>query len=105
MSNFVGEEENCSGLVREVRLSTTSDQYDLSGYTEQRVRDFVKETFSKPFKYAKNMIKCTFVVGGGKLVRSKYPEDLPKWMTSALKDINFQEDKSAAETPDSQGKL
>jgi hypothetical protein len=49
------------------------------------------------------MVRFTFVVGGGKLVRSRYAEDLPKWMATALRDIGFSEDRSAAETFDSQG--
>ena len=27
-----------------------------------------------------SMIRFTFIVGGGKLVRGKYAEELPKWM-------------------------
>jgi hypothetical protein len=49
------------------------------------------------------MVKFTFVVGGGKLVRAKYDEDLPKWMTTALRDIGFTEDRSAALDFTSQG--
>ena len=59
--------------------------------------------FSNPLTAPTEMIRCTFVVGGGKLVRSKYSEDLPKWMAMALRDINYSEDRSAAETFDSQG--
>ena len=49
------------------------------------------------------MVKFTFVVGGGKLVRARYDEDLPRWLSSSLREIGFVEDKSAAETFDSQG--
>ena len=49
------------------------------------------------------MVKFTFVVGGGKLVRARYDEDLPRWLSSTLREIGFVEDKSAAETFDSQG--
>jgi hypothetical protein len=41
-------------------------------------------------------------VGGGKLVRSRYSEDMTKWMVAALREIGFSEDRSAAETYDSQ---
>ena len=33
----------------------------------------------------------------------RYPEDLPKWLVAALREIGFTEDRSAAETFDSQG--
>jgi hypothetical protein len=49
------------------------------------------------------MIRFTFVVGGGKLIRAKYDEDLPKWMVTALREIGFNEDRSAALDFSSQG--
>jgi hypothetical protein len=49
------------------------------------------------------MIRFTFVVGGGKLVRSRYDEDLTRWLCVSLREIGYSEDKSAAETFDSQG--
>lgn len=75
----------------------------MSGYNESRVRDLVVAGFSSPLNAPKEMIRCTFIVGGGKLVRSKYSEDLPKWMAMSLRDIGYSEDRSAAETFDSQG--
>jgi hypothetical protein len=95
--------DHSSGLTREIRTATSSEQYDLAGYTESRVKDLIKNTFSTPFENAKSMIRCTLVVGGGKLVRARYDDDLIKWTASALREIGFVEDKSAAETLDSQG--
>ena len=96
-------EEQLSGLAGEIRRSIESDQYDLANYTETRVKDLVTAAFSSPLTGPTTMIRCTFVAGGGKLVRAKYADDLPKWMLSALRDIGFTEDRSAAETFDSQG--
>eukprot|EP01035_Chromulina_nebulosa_P030499 gene30499-40527_t len=95
--------EQLSGLAGEIRSSVTSDQYDLGGYTEQRAKDLMHATFSAPLTAPTEMIKCTFVVGGGKLVRSRYAEDLTKWLVAALREIGYTEDRSAAETFDSQG--
>ena len=53
---------------------------------------------SSPLTAPTEMIKCTFVVGGGKLVRSRYAEDLTKWLVAALREIGYTEDRSAAET-------
>ena len=59
--------------------------------------------FSLPLEAPTEMVRFTFVVGGGKLVRSKYDEDLPKWITAALREIGFSEDRSAALDFSSQG--
>lgn len=102
MASFDGGEQ-LSGLAGEIRRSLDSEQYDLANYTEQRVKDLMVAAFSAPLTGPKEMIRCTFIAGGGKLVRQKYNDDLPKWILSALRDIGFTEDRSAAETFDSQG--
>lgn len=104
MSAFGSEEhEHYSGLVRDIRNATASDQFDLGGYTESRTRDLISHAFAKPLTAPTEMVKFTFVIGGGKLVRSRYPEELGKWIVAALREIGFREDHSAAETFDSQG--
>jgi hypothetical protein len=35
-------------------------------------------------------------------VRSRYSDELTKWMVAALREVGFSEDRSAAETYDSQ---
>lgn len=99
MSQF----DQLSGLAGDIRATITSEQFDLGGYNEQRARDLIISAFTAPLTAPTEMIKITFVVGGGKLVRSRYPEDLPKWLVAALREIGFTEDRSAAETFDSQG--
>lgn len=91
------------GLAGEIRTALESDQYDLGGYSEVRAIDLIRNAFGTPLPAPTKMIKCQFVVGGGKLVRSRYDDDLPKWLISALREIGFTEDRSAAETFDSQG--
>jgi polyhydroxyalkanoate synthesis regulator phasin len=102
MAEFEGKAQ-LSGMAGEIRTATTSEQFDLGGYTEQRAADLMKSAFSSPLTEPTKMVKFTFVVGGGKLVRSKYNDDLSRWLISALRDIGFTEDRSAAETFDSQG--
>jgi hypothetical protein len=94
---------NMSGLVGEIRSSTTSEQFDLGGYTEQRAADMIRGAFSTPLSAPTQMVRFTFVVGGGRLVRARYDEDMTRWLCGALREIGFVEDKSAAETFDSQG--
>lgn len=105
MASFEGQSTTgeIHGLAGEIRSSLTSEQYDLGGYTEARVTDLFHNAFRTPLTAPTEMVKFTFVVGGGKLVRSRYPEELPKWGTSALRELGFTEDRSAAETFDSQG--
>jgi len=100
MSSF---DEHISGIAGEIRASLDSDQFDLSGYNEIRAKDLIISAFSKPLTIPTKMIRFTFIVGGGKLVRSRYDEDLTKWLTTALREVGYVEDKSAAETFDSQG--
>lgn len=100
MAAFDGEQ--LSGLAGQIRRSIESDEYDLANYTESRVKELMIAAFSAPLTGPTAMIRCTFIAGGGKLVRVKYSDDLPKWILSALRDIGFTEDRSAAETYDSQ---
>jgi len=91
------------GIAGEIRASLTSEQFDLGGYIEQRARDLIIGAFSTPLDAPTEMVRFTFVVGGGKLVRARYSDDLPKWLTAALREIGFTEDRSAALSFDSQG--
>lgn len=102
MADFEGKSQ-LSGMAGEIRSATTSEQFDLGGYTEQRATDLINAAFSAPLTEPTKMVKFTFVVGGGKLVRSKYNDDLTKWMVAALREVGYSEDRSSAETFDSQG--
>jgi hypothetical protein len=92
-----------SGLAGEIRNAIENEQFDLGGYTEPRITQLVQAAFGTPLSGRSEMIRLTFVVGGGKLVRSRYPEELPKWMATALRDIGYVEDRSAACTLECQG--
>ncbi|CAL1152101.1 unnamed protein product [Cladocopium goreaui] len=93
-----------SGLAGKVRRSTESDEFDLSGYDQARCNELAKACFGEPFPL-KEMVRISFVVGGGKLVRQKYSDDLPKFMVNALGAIGFQEDNSATVEAGSAGKF
>jgi hypothetical protein len=99
----MAEFEHGHGLVGSIRSATASEQFDLAGYTEGRTHDIFAGAFAKPLEAPSEMIKFTFIVGGGKLVRSRYPEDLPRWITYALREIGYSEDRSAALDFSSQG--
>ena len=65
--------------------------------------DLMTNAFGTELEAPTSMVRFTFVVGGGKLVRGKYNEDLPKWINAALRSVGYEYDNSAAETLDSQG--
>lgn len=91
------------GLSASIRSSTSSEQFDLTNFNEIKTKELITTSFSRPLDSPTEMIKFTFIVGGGKLVRSRYPEDLPKWMTNSLREIGYVEDRSAALDFTSQG--
>ena len=52
--------------------------------------------FSKPLTKTSQPVQFTFVVGGGKLVRARYPDELRRWMSDALKELGFDEDRGGS---------
>ncbi|OLP93498.1 hypothetical protein AK812_SmicGene24584 [Symbiodinium microadriaticum] len=93
-----------SGLAGKIRRVTESDEFDLSGYDQVRCNELAKAAFDEPLAL-KEMVRISFVVGGGKLVRQKYSDDLPKHFCSALTLVGFQEDNSATVEQGSAGKF
>ncbi len=63
--------EAISGLAGEIRSSIESDQHDLAGYTESRIKDLIHSAFGAPLTAPTAMLRFTFVVGGGKLIRAR----------------------------------
>ena len=53
--------QQLSGLAGQIRGSIDSEQFDLAGYTEARVKDVVTAAFSSPLTAPSKMIKFTFV--------------------------------------------
>jgi hypothetical protein len=49
-----------------------------------RVQDLIQNAFGEPLTAPKEMVRFTFIIGGGKLVRSRYHEDLGKWMVTGM---------------------
>jgi hypothetical protein len=55
----------------------------------------ITNAFQEPFPISE-MIRITFVTGAGKLGRQKYDADAAKAVTSALRDLNFEDDRGAS---------
>lgn len=91
-----GVPNNLTGFAREIRLTEEDELYDLAGYDQERIIKLMSNAFSQPLTAPTKPIKISFIVGGGKLVRSKYNDDMRRWVSDALKAIGFEEDKGAA---------
>ncbi|RHY06072.1 hypothetical protein DYB25_008562 [Aphanomyces astaci] len=77
------------GLAGDIRQAVANEQFDLGGFTEPRTHDLIVAAFGTPLTAPTEMIRFTFIVGGGKLVRARYSEQLPKWMTAALREVGY----------------
>lgn len=55
-----------------------------------QVASVLTSAFNEPFPHLSGMIRLSFVVGGGKGVRTKYDDNMPKWCSQALKSIGFE---------------
>lgn len=84
-----------AGMVKELRSSTESDEFDLGGMTSEQAHALVKASFGEKLPTA-GMVRFTFVVGGGKGCRQKYRDDLTKDLCEALRGIGFEEDRAAS---------
>jgi uncharacterized small protein (DUF1192 family) len=96
-------EKGVAGLAKDIIESVEHQQWDLGGYSENQVTSLSKAAFDKPIRL-ENMVRHTFVIGGGKKVRSKYDEKLGKYFAAALREIGYEEDRTATATMDCAGK-
>ena len=90
--------ENDSSAVERYSLSSCSSIDDA--------KTFLGHCFKAPLEFeasTKTIPKVTLVVGAGKGDRAKFDEDLPKWVTQVLRDLNYTEDKSATAVPSCAG--
>jgi hypothetical protein len=84
-----------SGMAGKVRRATESDEFDLGGYTQESCMTLAKAAFSEPLELSE-MVRLSFVVGGGKLVRQKYDDNLPKMFCGALDSVGYKMDNASA---------
>jgi hypothetical protein len=66
------------GLAQSIRSVTTSEQFDLGGFTGPSAEALIANAFGgAPFSLAE-MVKVSLVVGAGKGGRAKYDAALPR---------------------------
>jgi hypothetical protein len=88
-------DEKAKRLANEIRGSTESTEFELAGYGAEQCDRLAAAAFSKPLPLSE-MIRLSFVVGGGKKVRQKYNDGLPTLWAEALKKVGFKEDRGAS---------
>ena len=81
--------------LRGIYENDEEERHDLANFSKEQVAAFVPAAFCEPIP-AKEPLRLTFIVGGGKLVRHKYDEDLPRWLSSALREVGYEDDRGAA---------
>jgi len=83
-------------MAKKIRASVGEDQFDadLAGFTQEQAADLIHRAFQDPIE--SDAFRVTFVIGGGKLVRARYDEQLPKWLGAALRVLGYAEDRGAA---------
>jgi len=88
-----------SSLAKRLRAAVSHDdeeRFELANYTELQAHQLVEEAFSSPLQDATEPLRFTFIIGGGKLVRHKFDEQLGKYLTAALRKQGYEEDKGAS---------
>lgn len=86
---------DASGLAASIRGATDSETFDLAGQSTSTITTNITNAFKTPFPISE-MIRITLVTGAGKLGRQKYDENAAKAVTTALRDLGFEEDRGAS---------
>ena len=84
-----------SGMAASIRSSLDSSTFDLAGHDATSIQSITHDAFSTPFPPLDEMIRITFVVGAGKLSRQKYDAKAMQILTSALRELDYVEDRGA----------
>jgi hypothetical protein len=82
-----------------------SDTHDLAGYSGAQLESLLPAAFGAPIE-APEMLRVTFVVGGGKKVRGAYgaaSDGLTREVCQTLEKLGFAEDRGASCCLDCQG--
>ena len=94
----MAEDSNDQGkrLANEIRNASESLEFDLAGYGAEGCAKLAA-ALEHPLPLP-DMIRFSFVVGGGKKVRQKYNDGLPMLLAEALRKVGFTEDRGASQS-------
>eukprot|EP00039_Didymoeca_costata_P011573 m.163395 g.163395 ORF g.163395 m.163395 type:complete len:393 (-) comp15217_c1_seq3:1730-2908(-) len=88
----MGDHEKAAEVIRR---EGSSQDVDLANYDSSAAAALIFAAFSRPIQ-CQEMIRISFLVGGGKKVRQKYSPTLPKDVSAALQGLEYEEDKGAS---------
>lgn len=83
-----------TSLIREAAYAVDNTELDLKGLSEAQSTEFIVSSF-KEQRELSSMIRITLIIGAGKGKRSRYNEEMGKWVVAALKSIGYKEEKEA----------
>ena len=95
-------DDKAKKLALAIRTASSNTEYELMGYGADTCNALASAALDKPLPL-KEMIRFSFVVGGGKKVRQKYNDALPALLSDALKKIGFAEDRGASQANECAG--
>jgi len=78
-----------------IRGATESETIDLAGHSPENIKATMNDAFSEPLPLS-DMIRITFITGAGKLGRQRYDDGAAKAVTSALRELGYEEDRAAS---------
>lgn len=86
---------NVSGMAAAIRAATESETFDLAGNSPSTITTTIKSAFSSPLSLS-SMIRITFITGAGKLGRQRYDDNAAKTVSSALRELGYEDDRGAS---------
>ena len=82
-------------LAARIRTAAVSDEYDLASFTPAACAELVAAAFGGAPIECSAPFRVTLVCGGGKGVRQKYHESMPRDLAAALLVAGYREDRGA----------
>lgn len=95
MASLANEVHSLAKDIRAVTIADAGDQHDLGGMDEAQATGFIRDAFGIPLE-GTEPVKVTFVIGAGKGGRQRYHPDLGRFLSTALRDLGYTEDRGAS---------
>ncbi len=92
---MAADDDKTKKLAAAIRSATESDEHDLAHFGPDACDALATGAFERPLPL-KDMIRVSFVVGGGKKVRQKYNDGLPTMLRGSLERVGYKEDRGAS---------
>jgi hypothetical protein len=93
------------GLAATIRSVEESETFDLAGQNGTTISSTIVDAFTEPFVRSdiSRMVRITLIIGAGKQARQKYDDNAIKYVTAALQQCGYVEDRAASCIPECAG--